>query len=61
MPKPAALDERFEALTDLGFTDSEALELALAEDHQGWPVSIHAIRQALENGCSHELALKIFQ
>lgn len=51
---------RAEEFERLKFTPTESKKLAKAEDSTGWLVQIADVRQALENGCTHRMAIKIF-
>lgn len=54
------LDEwRTGQFVELGFLKSEAVQLAVGRDHEGWPISIHSTKKLLGQGCSHSLALRI--
>jgi hypothetical protein len=45
----------------MGFVTADARELAAAKAADGAPVSVEAIRRALDRGCTHELALRIWR
>jgi hypothetical protein len=45
----------------MGFATADARALAAAHAPDGTPVPIQEIRRALDAGCSHELALRIWR
>ena len=51
---------RVEELLAMGFGIDDACDLADARDADGWPISLHDIRTALANGCSHAVAYDIW-
>lgn len=50
---------RIAMFEEMGFSKVRAKVLCEAKGSDGWPLSTHAIRQMLNDGCAHELALKI--
>jgi hypothetical protein len=44
---------------EMGFSNKIACMLAATRGDDGFLVSTHQVRDMIENGCSHELALKI--
>jgi hypothetical protein len=51
---------RVERYDEMRFTPKEAEALADAKDHVGFPVDWHKVKKAVEGGCGHKLALRIF-
>lgn len=51
----AAQQWRYERLMQMGFTEPASLELALGSS------DLHMIKRALDHGCGHPLAYKIFR
>lgn len=51
---------RWAEFMNMGFSDHDALVLALAKGDNGWPLSVHKVRKALGGGCSLKLAMQIF-
>jgi hypothetical protein len=60
IPTTATASEqaRAQAFVELGFDTTQALMLAATRD-AGEHVELDAVRRLLENGCPHELALRI--
>jgi hypothetical protein len=54
----AVEQERAAAFIELGFDTTQALMLAATRD-AGEHVDLEAVRRLLENGCPHDLALRI--
>ena len=54
----ASEQARAQAFVDLGFDSTQALMLAATRD-EGEHVELSEVRQLLEAGCPHELALRI--
>lgn len=45
----------------MGFAATDARALASARGVDGVPVSVEVIRRALDGGCTHELAVRIWR
>jgi hypothetical protein len=45
----------------MGFAAADARALASAHGVDGAPVSVAAIKRALDGGCTHELAVRIWR
>jgi hypothetical protein len=45
---------------EMRFTGKEAQALADATDHTGFPVDWHKVKKAVDGGCGHKLAIRIF-
>lgn len=51
---------RIERFLDLRFSQKEAEELADMTNADGFPVDWHKVRDAVDAGCNHKMALWIF-
>ena len=64
--KESLADHRVSTFEELGFTKEDAEKLASTKSidiingkHYDFPLSWHKVKKMLDNGCTHELALKI--
>jgi len=64
--KDTLADHRVSTFEELGFSKEDSEKLALTKNidiingkQYSFPLSWHKVKKMLDNGCSHELALKI--
>ena len=53
-------DFRVERFEEIGFTHKEASELADSKDDLGFDLGHRKVKRALDKGCSHKMAMRIF-
>lgn len=51
---------RVERFMELGFTSIEANKLAVSKGSNGFPISYQKVKEALDMGCTIQLAVRIF-
>lgn len=55
------LDFRIEMYLSMRFTHKEAVLLANSKGDDGFPLNYRKVKRALDEGCGHKLAVRIFE